>query len=188
MTELTKRGTPRKRYYPDRRAGINAPIADRILLHVIKDAGGCWIWTAARDDHGYGRITVHGKSGLYCHRVSYETFVGPVPEGLELDHLCRVRSCCNPAHLEPVTPQVNNLRGMAPGARARRRDLCKFGVHAYAEHGVLYAGRRVCRACQAAYHSLWSRMTPEERDERKRAGLPVVDLAAHYAGEVGRVA
>lgn len=173
--ELTDRGKPRQR------VKRGASHATRILFHTDR-SGECWIWTACLDrTSGYGRVTIKGKT-LYSHRLAYETFVGPIPDGLDLDHLCRVRACCNPAHLEPVTARVNMLRGMSVGAVAQRRDFCNHGMHDYATHGVTYKdGRRHCRECDRIRARLWQALTPSERAERKAAGLPVVDLAAHYA-------
>lgn len=71
-----------------------------------------WLWTGELNRNDYGRLSVMGER-LMAHRLSYERHVGPIPEGLILDHTCRVRSCINPAHLEPVTVQVNTLRGEA---------------------------------------------------------------------------
>lgn len=74
---------------------------------VDKDGpGGCWLWTGSQDGKGYGK-TGRGR----IHRIVYEELVGPIPDGLQLDHLCRVRNCVNPAHLEPVTGRENVRRG-----------------------------------------------------------------------------
>jgi hypothetical protein len=70
----------------------------------------CWIWQRAKMKAGYGETCVDGEV-VYAHRVAYELFVGPIPDGLVLDHLCRVRECLNPAHLEPVTDMENRRRG-----------------------------------------------------------------------------
>jgi hypothetical protein len=75
----------------------------------LVDENGCWIWQLQRSPNGYGRTQRNGKVTT-AHRASYERLVGPIPEGLHLDHLCRVRLCVNPAHLEPVTPLENNRR------------------------------------------------------------------------------
>jgi hypothetical protein len=71
---------------------------------------GCWVWRKATDPNGYGRFWFDGRM-LGAHRVSYQLLVGPVPEGLDLDHLCRNRRCVNPSHLEPVTRRTNLVRG-----------------------------------------------------------------------------
>jgi hypothetical protein len=74
--------------------------------------GECWVWVARLNRNGYGRLSVEGDERM-AHRLSYEAHVGPIPPGLVLDHLCEVRCCINPSHLEPVTVQVNTLRGKA---------------------------------------------------------------------------
>jgi hypothetical protein len=71
---------------------------------------GCWHFAAAHTDRGYGRIWRNGRFE-YPHRVTYEAFRGPIPEGLDLDHLCRNHACCNPFHLEAVTRRENLMRG-----------------------------------------------------------------------------
>ena len=99
------------------------PPEDRILRKVFEAYGpvnpdACWIWlgaTCGKGEHKYGQIMTGSRSDgsrkvRQTHDVMYEALVGPVPEGLELDHLCRVKLCCNPRHLEPVTHLVNNQR------------------------------------------------------------------------------
>jgi hypothetical protein len=110
---------------------------------------GCWLWAGAVVGNGYGKIKVDGRL-KYAHRVAYEQSVGPVPPGYELDHLCRVRCCVNPAHLlEPVTHRENTLRGGAPTADNARRTACPHG-HEY--YHAYFSGRprRGCRKCEAA--------------------------------------
>jgi hypothetical protein len=87
---------------------------DRFVDRVLVLASGCWEWTGSGTGRAkaYGQFWVAGK-GVLAHRFSYETMVGPIPEGLELDHLCRFQRCVNPTHLEPVTPSVNIQRGHA---------------------------------------------------------------------------
>lgn len=95
-----------KGIYPRKRK----PLKDRLMAKVQHDDGGCWLWQGHVNNTGYAWINVDGKPRL-GHRVSYEIFVGPIPDGLSLDHLCRVPRCVNPAHLEPVTHAENMRRG-----------------------------------------------------------------------------
>jgi hypothetical protein len=108
---------------------------------------GCWIWTASTTPAGYGKVRINGQL-RYAHRVAYERHMGPIPEGLELDHLCRVRRCVNPAHLEPVTHRENMLRGEGVGSRCAAVTHCPQG-HPYDEANThrTTTGRRKCRAC-----------------------------------------
>lgn len=178
MRPLVRDGGIRTREYPTNRVKPTATPAERINHYAREDANGCWIWTAHIDTFtGYGKITIRGK--VYnAHKVSYETFIGPVPAGLHLDHLCRVRECCNPAHLEPVTPLENVAR--SPFTRSAI-PACPRG-HEYNEANTYRnSGRRYCRPCQNAYSRLWMASTAEERAARKAAGLPAVDLDAYFA-------
>lgn len=125
-----------------------ASLEERLSRYTV-DENGCWRWSGAIKENGYGCLSLDGRV-RYTHRLAYELWVGPVPDGMQLDHLCRNRACMNPAHLEPVTPSVNVRRGESPGAKALRRTHCVQG-HAYAEHGVIRMGRRVCRTCRTEY-------------------------------------
>ncbi len=109
---------------------------------------GCWEWTGTRQTAqapaaGYGQVIVDGQR-CPAHRVAYEALVGPIPQGLECDHLCRNRPCVNPSHIEPVTSSVNTLRG---DHWERRKKHCPQG-HPYDEENThRYRGQRVCRRC-----------------------------------------
>lgn len=166
-----------------RRAPKGSPVADRLRFHSAVDpVTGCWIWQAARVVSGYGRFTVGGLTRA-THRVSYETFVGPIPEGLQLDHLCRTPACINPEHLEPVTNLENRRRSPLV---CENRTHCPRG-HEYAAGNTYNAcGRRFCRLCKSAHGRLVRELPPEERARRKAAGLPLVDLDAYFADNLPR--
>jgi len=112
--------------------------------------GPCWIWQRHINDQGYGVIRGADRQSR-AHRVVYEEMIGPIPEGLELDHLCRVRSCVNPAHLEPVTHAENMRRGNSPASVTRREQRCRRGhdlTLAESVYVVPKTGKRLCRVCQ----------------------------------------
>jgi hypothetical protein len=114
---------------------------------IVDDCTGCWNWQLHCLPNGYGTMGVYGKEKQYAHRVAYEYFVGPVLPELELDHLCRNRSCCNPAHLEPVSHKENCKRGEV-GQYLKERTHCPQG-HIYKDDN-LYTypdGRRACKIC-----------------------------------------
>lgn len=90
--------------------GRTRPLLERLMAKVAIDENGCWLWTASVRPNGYGQVAYKG-SPRQAHRVVYEAVRGPIPGGLPLDHLCRVRHCVNPAHLEPVTHRENVRRG-----------------------------------------------------------------------------
>lgn len=126
------------------------PVIDRIMARVQVTESGCWEWTGARNALGYGKIGVRDDQGqnqnCYVHAVVWETRVGPLPSGLELDHLCRNPPCCNPDHLEPVTHQENLRRGGQ--ARRLRIAVCRRG-HPYGDPPKLdVRGQRVCLICK----------------------------------------
>lgn len=145
--KLLKWGDPE---YPDQRGRHrDRTDAERFWAKVEK-SDGCWLWRAGANGVGYGNFWCGGKTVL-AHRWVYEQEVGPIPDGLDLDHLCRVRICVNPAHLEPVTRYVNNLR--IPGGMvevAVSKTHCKNGHEFTEENTYRPPGRptrRHCRAC-----------------------------------------
>ena len=112
---------------------------------------GCWMWVGATKKKGYGSFAVGGVS-FGAHQVIYALYKGLVPKGLQLDHLCRVRSCVNPDHLEPVTSLENRLRGESLVFKASRSSYCKNG-HIYNAKNTRYVSLpdgytgRACRVC-----------------------------------------
>jgi len=123
------------------------------FLDKVNITDSCWLWTAATRS-GYGAYAVtHGYIDL-AHRVAYRALKGEIPEGLEIDHLCRVRNCVNPDYLELVTRQQNVLRGLGPVVtqeRHKAKTHCPKG-HEYTEENTYrdyYKGypRRTCREC-----------------------------------------
>lgn len=115
--------------------------------HVTESPDGCWIWHGARTRNGYGQVTFNGRLAM-AHRALYEYMVATVPAGLDLDHLCRVRACVNPYHLDPVTRAVNLRRGDTRRTHNSSRTHCPQG-HPYddANTRIGVAGRRHCRTC-----------------------------------------
>src|SRR3990172_4635332 len=114
---------------------------------------GCMIWMGATQDKGYGTVKWNGKTAR-VHRLIYTLLKGTIPLGMTLDHLCRVRCCVNPDHLEVVTGKENTLRGIGLSAIHARKTHCIHG-HNFTEKAVcMYEGARVCIACQ--YIRNWS--------------------------------
>lgn len=112
----------------------------------VEKTENCWLWTASRGTAGYGQFYLDGRMRL-SHRVAYEGLVGPIPGGLHLDHLCRIRHCVNPEHLEPVTCRENLLRGETLNASQILRTRCPQGHRYSLENTIVYRGSRYCRTC-----------------------------------------
>lgn len=132
------------------KTGISA--IDRFMSHVTIQANGCWEWVAAIDARGYGRFWMGGKR-TRAHRFSYEYYTGKVPDGKELDHLCRNHACVNPAHLEAVSHKVNVLRGEGVAALHARNMLCSEGHLLTPENVIIDGGGRRCKICR----EIWKR-------------------------------
>ena len=129
-------------------------VPDRLLKFLEPGEGGCWLFTGARLPTGYGRVSFRGKA-RYAHRVFYELEHGPIPAGLVLDHLCRVRNCVNPSHLRACTDKENL---QAPGSQSlslinKEKTHCPSG-HRYDGKNtrIESTGGRKCRRCDLARH------------------------------------
>jgi hypothetical protein len=133
-------------------------LIERILRCVSPEPNtGCWLWLMRVGKGGYAHIKVKRKHML-AHRVSYELFSGPIPIGLQIDHLCRQRCCVNPKHLEPVTPSTNIRRGSISEVVKRRhqsRTHCKRGHEFTAENTRIRINVwpiRICLKCLSDYN------------------------------------
>ena len=132
----------------------------------VRPGSDCWIWTAYINRSGYGRFRHPGFRTKQSHRIAYQALVAPMPDNLHTDHLCRVRACCNPAHLEPVTPLVNCHRG-----EPARRTSCPLG-HAYDEDNTILwtdgaRRRRKCLACRDIKNAKKNAVISESSRQRR---------------------
>lgn len=124
----------------------------RFMSLVVEQPSGCWHWNGGLNSCGYGLAFYAGRS-LGAHRMAWELFRGPIPAGLEIDHLCRVPRCVNPLHLEPVTHRENMRRNPDTTAAVNaRKTHCKAGHPFTPENTRVQPGRdgapwRACRAC-----------------------------------------
>jgi hypothetical protein len=140
----------------------NHDLFDRVWGRVVLDPSplgdDCWLWQGSLSPGGYGLVSVNGAWVGYIgaprpgnhgvHRVSFWMAGGTIPDGYEIDHLCRRRHCVNPTHMEAVTPRTNTLRGTSAAAVSARRDCCIHG-HPLDGANVYWNGiQRVCRECR----------------------------------------
>ena len=139
------------------RCSLPDRINDRIR---VNPETGCWEWVGTRRPDGYGVITVDGRL-CRAHRYVFTLLRGDIPEGLVLDHLCRVPRCVNPDHLEPVTQRINTLRGVGPIPERAQQTHCIHG-HEFVGHNVYIHPKRGTRNCRTCLH---------ETSRRRRAGL-----------------
>jgi len=152
--------------------GLASDPMTRFAPKVERVESGCWIWRAARLSAGYGLFYWNKKYGR-AHIYSFETFRFKVPEGLELDHLCRNPLCVNPFHLEAVTHRINMLRGSGAAARNAKKTHCPRG-HPYSPENTIphivrgkYIGR-VCKICKHAYDKQYNAKYQAARKQAAR--------------------
>jgi len=137
---------------------------------------GCWLWTGPSTSNGYGLVWAGAAVGrnVLSHRMAYEALVGPIPEGLHIDHLCRTPFCCNPAHMEPVTQGENNRRAPTFGAY---KTHCPAG-HEYTAENTRVSSKNNGRFCIACDRANGLRRSLDRHNQRKAAGLPTRRLRA----------
>jgi hypothetical protein len=150
-------------------------IYERLALGAERHDTGCWLWIGALSPKGYGLVQYRGRQRR-AHRVSYEVNVGPIPHGLVLDHLCRVRRCINPDHLEAVTIQENLARGLSFSAVNAQKTECVAGHPLSGENLIVASyGRgieRVCRECRRRRRRKSMRTLKAKRRAAKRPDHP----------------
>ena len=134
---------------------------------------GCWIWTASTATNGYGCFW-DGVKLVRAHRWSYENSVGPIPAELQLDHLCRVRACVNPDHLEPVTNGENQVRRYL-WERSQAVPMCRSGKHPLVGSALHFdvRGKSRCRTCNNEKNSARN---------RARRGTPTTEYSLSLTG------
>lgn len=143
------------------RAGLKAERRKGLRRHPerfwekVQKTDGCWEWAAHKNQYGYGTYSMQSRQHM-AHRVAYELEVGPIPDGLEIDHLCRNRGCVNPSHMEPVTGRDNTLRGVGITAANARKTHCPKG-HEFTPENTYTTpdGKRVCRECSRTTSLAW---------------------------------
>ena len=142
---------------------MRLPVEARFMRQFVPEPNsGCWLWTGTTSQGGYARLWISGTFFAQAHRFSYELHCGPIPPGLQLDHLCRVRCCVNPHHLEPVKQRDNILRGEGITAKEARRTHCIKGHPLFGENVYSMPSRpwwRACRICRTLKNKAkWQRI------------------------------
>lgn len=137
------------------------------FLRGFKKTRGCWKWKGTILSNGYGQFTIRFKR-FKAHNFSYQLYIGKIPKGLVLDHLCRNRACVNPKHLEPVTHRENILRGNGIAAKNHKKTHCLHG-HSFADQKPItrinkYGNvERECRVCKNLYFKRYNAIRQESK-------------------------
>ena len=137
---------------------------ERLLQKISITENGCWEWQASLARGNYGVIG-HKRRTVYAHRFSYEHYKGRVPDGLQIDHLCKNPKCVNPEHLEAVTPSENTRRSDAPRIAAERHlaiTHCPKGHPYDLINTRYYKGKRFCKEC--------NRLSKQRRNTKRELG------------------
>ena len=149
---------------------------EKFFDRVEVSATGCWLWVGMLEKDGYGRFYMDRRYHR-AHRVAYQMFGGVIPDGLVLDHICRVRNCVNPLHLRVVTHKENILCGEGVPAKNARKTHCKRGHELSGWNLKIVPGGRACRECANA-----EKRARSKTDEYRR------QAAAYQAGRRHRIA
>lgn len=128
---------------------------ERFMMCFEVDESGCWNWIRSLNHAGYGQFHIgsrvdHSRQMVRAHRYSYKIFVGQIPDGLTIDHLCKNRKCVNPNHLEAVDIRTNVLRGESFVAKNALKTHCPKNHEYSVDNLYLYRGKRICRKCHHA--------------------------------------
>lgn len=150
-------------------------IGERIKRRVAVDENGCWVWQGYKKPDGYARMRLDGGRQVYVHRAAFEAWHGQIGRGLHVDHLCRNPSCCNPDHLEAVTPQENTRRSRTVEANMAKREMRTHCINDHlftAENSYFDArGYRSCKECRRQKNETWAVL-------RRKTDRPYRDLTA----------
>lgn len=138
------------------RVRTNGPEPKRFWTKVAILENGCWQWKAGKCNGGHGLFHLQGgKKNIKAHVWAYVKHIGRVPDGKELDHLCRNPACVNPLHLEPVTHRENILRGNSFAAMQARRTHCIHGHPLSGDNLGYKDGHRWCKLCRHLRYKRW---------------------------------
>ena len=134
----------------------------------VDKSGDCWLWTATRSKGGYGHFYVSSGKMVPAHRWAYEQEYGPIPEGLQIDHLCRTPSCVRAGHLDVVTTRENTRRGIGPSAINARKTHCPKGHEYTPDNTRVYRRKRHCRQCNVLRERQIRRLGMDTHTRRRR--------------------